>query len=117
MATKCYSNWFIHAPHRKLFKRKQRGKVGMSLQGDWYEAKPAADPEEARRNVKAAERALEFTIGWFARPLYQGDYPTVMRERVGNRLPRFTREQRAMLKGEDTACQGGLQDKSLFVYV
>eukprot|EP00877_Chromochloris_zofingiensis_P007969 jgi/Chrzof1/3425/Cz12g24240.t1 len=85
--------------YQKLFKRKQRGKVGMSLQGDWYEAKPAADPEEARRNVKAAERALEFTIGWFARPLYQGDYPTVMRERVGNRLPRFTREQRAMLKG------------------
>lgn len=29
----------------------------------------------------------------------QGDYPTLMRERCGNRLPRFTAEQRAMLKG------------------
>lgn len=29
----------------------------------------------------------------------QGDYPTVMRERCGNRLPRFTAEQRAMLQG------------------
>ncbi len=29
----------------------------------------------------------------------QGDYPTLMRERCGNRLPRFTAEQREMLKG------------------
>ena len=29
----------------------------------------------------------------------QGDYPTIMRERIGNRLPRFTPEQSAMIKG------------------
>ncbi|KIZ04141.1 hypothetical protein MNEG_3820 [Monoraphidium neglectum] len=85
--------------YQRLFKRKQRGKVGIALNGDWYEPKPATDPEEARRNKLAAERAREFTVGWFARPLYQGDYPAVMRERVGNRLPRFTREQRETLKG------------------
>ena len=54
-----------------MFKRKQRGKIGLALNGDWYEAKPAADLGEQRRNEKAAERALEFSIGWFARPLYQ----------------------------------------------
>jgi hypothetical protein len=27
----------------------------------------------------------------------QGDYPSLMRERCGNRLPRFTGEQRSML--------------------
>lgn len=32
-------------------------------------------------------------------PPAQGDYPAVMRERVGNRLPRFTREQKEALKG------------------
>lgn len=59
-------------PHyRRLFKRKQRGKIGLALNGDWYEAKPAADLGEQRRNEKAAERALEFTLGWFARPVYQ----------------------------------------------
>lgn len=58
-------------PRRRLFKRKQRGKIGLALNGDWYEAKPAADLEEQRRNEKAAERALEFTLGWFARPVYQ----------------------------------------------
>ena len=47
----------------------------------------------------AAQRAREFTLGWFARPIFQGDYPAVMRERVGSRLPRFTREQREVLKG------------------
>lgn len=56
---------------RRVFKRKQRGKIGLALNGDWYEAKPAADLGEQRRNEKAAERALEFSIGWFARPLYQ----------------------------------------------
>jgi hypothetical protein len=56
---------------RRLFKRKQRGKIGLALNGDWYEAKPAAIMEEQRRNEKAAERALEFTVGWFARPVYQ----------------------------------------------
>jgi len=85
--------------YQKLYKKKQRGKVGMALNGDWYEAKPSTDLTEARRNEKAAERALEFTLGWFARPLYQGDYPTIMRERIGNRLPRFTPEQSAMIKG------------------
>jgi beta-glucosidase len=84
---------------RRAFKRKQRGKIGLALNGDWYEAKPAADLGEQRRNEKAAERALEFSIGWFARPVYQGDYPSVMRERCGNRLPRFTADQRSMLVG------------------
>jgi hypothetical protein len=54
-----------------MFKRRQRGRVGISLSGDWHEAKPAVDPEVQRRNAAAAERALEFTLGWFARPIYQ----------------------------------------------
>jgi hypothetical protein len=31
--------------------------------------------------------------------VYQGDYPSLMRERCGNRLPRFTADQRSMLVG------------------
>ena len=85
--------------YSRMFRSRQRGKVGIALNGDWYEPKPATDPEEARRNAAAAERMLEFTVGWFARPIYHGDYPAVMRERVGDRLPRFTREQRHELRG------------------
>ena len=32
-------------------------------------------------------------------PIFQGDYPAVMRERAGDRLPRFSEEERDMLRG------------------
>jgi hypothetical protein len=66
-----------------VFKRKQRGKIGLALNGDWYEAKPAADLGEQRRNEKAAERALEFTLGWFARPVYQVGFGVSVLHRAG----------------------------------
>ena len=47
----------------------------------------------------AAQRALEFFLGWFADPVYKGDYPESMRARVGDRLPRFSDEDREMIKG------------------
>jgi hypothetical protein len=53
------------------------------------------------RHVAAKERELAFGLGWFADPIFgeAGDYPPVMRERVGARLPAFTAEESAMLKG------------------
>ena len=38
-------------------------------------------------------------MGWFADPLVFGEYPLVMREMLGNRLPYFTRQQSIKLKG------------------
>jgi hypothetical protein len=58
------------APRSRLFRRKQRGQVGIALNADWYEAKPSSDAATARRNEAAAARAREFTLGWFARPVY-----------------------------------------------
>ena len=46
-----------------------------------------------------AERVMLFQIGWFTEPLFFGDYPAVMRQRLGSRLPSFTAEQRALLVG------------------
>ena len=40
---------------------------------------------------------MEFNLGWFADPLYLGDYPASMRTRIGNRLPAFTPEQQGLL--------------------
>ncbi len=51
----------------------------------------------------AAERHQLFELGWFLDPILgeSGDYPAVMRDRVpADRLPTFTPEQRAMVKGE-----------------
>ncbi|KAL3669038.1 hypothetical protein V7S43_006323 [Phytophthora oleae] len=50
-------------------------------------------------DVAAAERKLQFDLGWFLMPLVTGDYPEIMRERVGDRLPRFNAEEAALVKG------------------
>lgn len=50
-------------------------------------------------DIKAAKRALDFVYGWFINPLVYGDYPSIMRSLVGTRLPEFTADQAAMLKG------------------
>lgn len=83
----------------------------MQLNGDWCEpwdsseasksarlqslhlSEPRPDPETTDK--AAAQRALEFWIGWFADPIYlTGDYPACMREQLGDRLPQFTPEQK-----------------------
>lgn len=70
------------------------GVIGISNNCDWRE--PLTDSEADRA---AAERALEFFYGWFTDPIFHGDYPKVMRERLGKRLPDFTDEERALVKG------------------
>jgi beta-glucosidase len=38
-------------------------------------------------------------MGWFADPIYFGDYPPCMKQRLGEHLPRFTEEESSLLKG------------------
>lgn len=40
-------------------------------------------------------------MGWFADPIYFGDYPPSMRDRVGERLPTFTDEEKALVMGSN----------------
>lgn len=47
----------------------------------------------------AAERALEFFLAWFSDPIYKGDYPQSMKDRLGTRLPSFTEEEKTLVKG------------------
>ncbi|RAL58547.1 hypothetical protein DID88_003995 [Monilinia fructigena] len=53
------------------------------------------------RTVEAAERKLEFSISWFADPIYLGKYPDSMRKQLGERLPTFTDEEIALVKGSN----------------
>jgi beta-glucosidase len=57
----------------------------------------AADPLD----VAACERKLEFSISWFADPVYFGHYPQSIVDQIGDRLPRFTEEESAMIKGSN----------------
>lgn len=78
--------------YREHFQAEQKGKIGISLNCDWRE--PLTDKPE---DQEAAERALLFFAGWFADPIWFGDYPEVMRSRIGHKLPQFTPEEKAML--------------------
>ena len=79
--------------YRKEF-ADQKGTIGITNNCDWRE--PLTDKAEDK---EAAQRALEFFLAWFADPVYFGDYPAVMKERLGDKLPSFTAEESAMLKG------------------
>ncbi|EEY67833.1 glycoside hydrolase, putative [Phytophthora infestans T30-4] len=61
--------------------------------------KATDDPVQKAKNEEAAERSLLFFLGWFADPVYKGDYPQVMKDRCGLRLPTFTEDEKKLLKG------------------
>lgn len=72
----------------------QGGQIGITLLGWWYE--PYTD---AVADAAAAIRMNEFHIGWFMNPLVHGDYPPVMRSRVGARLPSITASDSEKIRG------------------
>jgi beta-galactosidase len=80
--------------YRSKYQNEQQGQIGITNNCDWREPLTDSDADK-----QAAERALEFFVSWFADPIYFGDYPTSMKERVGSRLPSFTEEQKIMIKG------------------
>ncbi len=80
--------------YRKLYQPRQGGQIGITNNCDWRE--PLSDTTEDR---DAAQVALEFFLGWFADPIYFGDYPQCMRDNVGERLPRFSDYEQGLLLG------------------
>ncbi|KAM4832210.1 lactase-like protein isoform X3 [Urocitellus parryii] len=91
--------------YRKKWRNKQQGLVGISLNCDWGEPVDINNP----RDVEAAERYLQFCLGWFANPIYAGDYPEVMKDHIGrkseeqgldmSRLPEFSLQEKSYIKG------------------
>jgi beta-glucosidase/6-phospho-beta-glucosidase/beta-galactosidase len=81
--------------YREKYQAKQGGLIGFNLIGEMFWPKnPNSEADK-----QAALRNLQFQIGWFWEPIMTGDYPEVMKERVGDRLPKFTPEQKQKLKG------------------
>ncbi|KAK3911033.1 Myrosinase 1 [Frankliniella fusca] len=97
-----------HARVYRMYKRDfagQKGRMGLSIHAYWFEP---ANPGD-KQDLEAAERGMQWVLGWSAHPVYHGDYPPVMRRMVDrasadegllrSRLPTFTREQVAEIKG------------------
>lgn len=86
-----------HAKAVQIFRNEfgnQGGKIGLVNNCDFRFPLTNSAADQA-----AAERSLEFFLAWFADPVWRGDYPAVMRERLGSRLPEFSEEERAMIVG------------------
>ncbi|KAE9597346.1 putative beta-glucosidase [Lupinus albus] len=88
------SHAFVADIYRKKYKKVQGGSLGIAFNVIWYE-----NATNTQKDIDAAQRAQDFQLGWFLDPLIFGDYPSSMRNRVGNRLPKFSEAEAALVKG------------------
>lgn len=77
-----------------MFQESQKGLIGITLVAQWL-----VPNTTARRDRAAQLRGLDFMLGWYMDPLTNGDYPKSMKSLVGDRLPKFKKEQSKLLKG------------------
>eukprot|EP00877_Chromochloris_zofingiensis_P008884 jgi/Chrzof1/4249/Cz14g04230.t1 len=69
------------------------GMIGITLNIDWGEPFNASDPAD----VAAAKKQQDWNLGWFANPIWHGDYPEVMRTTLNSSvLPSFTADEKNM---------------------
>ncbi|KAH7424089.1 hypothetical protein KP509_12G089500 [Ceratopteris richardii] len=80
--------------YRKDYQLIQQGEIGMAIWFRWFEPLTTSSAD-----IGAAERATDFTVGWFIEPILYGDYPSSMKSILGERLPSFTEEESARLHG------------------
>ncbi|XP_025784620.1 lactase-phlorizin hydrolase [Puma concolor] len=95
----------VYHTYDEKYRREQKGVISLSLSAHWAEPKSPEIP----RDVEAADRMLQFSLGWFAHPIFRnGDYPDAMKWKVGNRselqhlatsrLPSFTEEEKRYIR-------------------
>ncbi|KDQ10942.1 glycoside hydrolase family 1 protein [Botryobasidium botryosum FD-172 SS1] len=97
----CMHNALLaHSAAVQLFREKKaqgkvRGKIGIKLDGS--PGVPLNSSSQA--DIEAVTKNNDFGIGWVAGPITSGDYPPVMRTAMGDTLPKFTEQEKALLKG------------------
>ncbi|KAF2105662.1 WD repeat-containing protein 26 [Lophiotrema nucula] len=73
---------------------KGKGRITFKNSGNYYEAN-STKAEDAI----AVQRNFDFAIGWFGGPWTDGDYPQSLKDTLGDLLPEFTSEEKALIKG------------------
>ncbi|KAL8195506.1 hypothetical protein R6Q57_025909 [Mikania cordata] len=79
--------------YRTDYQHEQGGSMGIVVDCQMYE--PLTDND---LDQEAAKRSLAFFIGWALDPLTYGDYPSEMRQYLGNQLPQFSSAEREFLR-------------------
>nr|XP_057942046.1 klotho [Doryrhamphus excisus] len=84
--------WHLYDRH---YRPRQHGRMSMALASHWVR------PSHTRlESLRRCQCSLDHVLGWFARPLFtDGDYPPCMKARLGQRLPSFSEEERAFVRG------------------
>ncbi|KAM6505597.1 hypothetical protein FSOLCH5_013772 [Fusarium solani] len=80
------------AAYNKDFRPSQKGQIGISLNGDYYEPWDSSE----QRDSEAAERRMQFHIGCLNK-----DYPQCMRDQLKDRLPTFSADDMALLRSAE----------------
>ncbi|KAH9655373.1 Beta-glucosidase 11 [Citrus sinensis] len=87
-----------HASVARLYKKnyqdKQHGYIGLCIFS--FGVFPLTNSKE---DTIATQRYFDFLIGWVANPLAYGDYPKIMKQNAGSRLPAFTDHESQQIKG------------------
>ncbi|CEM32697.1 unnamed protein product [Vitrella brassicaformis CCMP3155] len=87
-----------HGKAVKLFRSKyqRKGKrIGITLNHEWRVPHNPSDPKDVTRT----QGAIDSQLGWFADPIYLGDYPKTLKARWGKKMPVFTPAEKELLKG------------------
>ncbi|KAF8067878.1 beta-glucosidase 1A [Lyophyllum atratum] len=84
--------------YRDEFKAAQGGSIGITLDCVWY----MPYDQDNQQCVEAAKRALDTRLGRTqscSDPIYKGHYPAYLVSSLGDRLPKFTPEEVAVVHG------------------
>ncbi|CAO2195565.1 unnamed protein product [Urochloa humidicola] len=81
--------------YRRKFKAAQGGEIGLVVDCEW--AEPFSEKVE---DQIAAQRRIDFQLGWYLDPIYFGDYPESMRQRLGSDLPTFSEKDKEFIRNK-----------------
>jgi len=73
---------------------KGKGRISFKNSGNYYEGNTTSAGD-----IDAVNRQYAFAIGWFGGPWTDGDYPQVIKDTLGSKLPNFTQAEKDMIKG------------------
>ncbi|THW17859.1 glycoside hydrolase [Aureobasidium pullulans] len=74
---------------------KGRGRITFKNSANYFEPNTTSSADAV-----AVQRNYDFVLGWFNDPVWKdGDYPESLRQTLGDTLPTFTDEEKALVKG------------------